>query len=191
MPGVLSMQAFNDLKLHRGFIVRVGIFLLILSVILMLLSALLMPKEFMNSGYPSTSNILGFYELPEDSLDVLFLGSSHAITAFDTQKLYDDEGIRSYVLGSGEQNVAVSWFYLNEALKTQKPDAVVMDTLMAFPFRESKVLYSSAPSTEKALNFMKPGFNKFRAVFELSQYDEELSALEMLLPFLRYHERWN
>lgn len=185
------MQVFNEIKKHRGFIARVGIFSAVLLIFLVGLSGLLKPKEFMDTAYPSTSTMLGFYKLPEDTLDVLFLGSSHAINGFDTQKLYNDRGIRSYVLGTSEQNVAISYFLLKEALKTQKPQAVVLETLMVFPFRGDKVLHSSASSSEKVLNFMKPGPNKYRAIYEVSKYDDELDPVEMTLPFLRYHERWD
>lgn len=191
MPGALSMQVFNAVKLHRGFIVRVAAFSAVLAFVLVQISLLFMPKEFINNAYPSTSSILRFYRMDRDSLDVLFLGSSHAISAFDTQELFEKQGLRSAVLGSGEQNVAVSYFYFREALKTQKPKAVVMDTLMVFPFRESKPLYSSAASSEKALNFMRPGLNKLRAIYELTKYDPELDRADMALPFLRYHERWD
>lgn len=185
------MQVFRSFKEHRSFALRVALFVFLLASCLIILSLILTPKEFINSGYPGTSAMLGFYDLPEDSLDVLILGSSHAITGVDTQKLYDDHGYKSYTLGCSEQNIAVSYFYLKEALKTQHPKAVILETLMAFPFRDDKILYSSAASSEKALNYMKPGVNRLRAVYEISKYDSELDPLSMLLHFLRYHERWD
>ena len=185
------MQVFRSFREHRSFALRVALFVFLLVSGLNILSLILMPKEYINSGYPGTSSMLGFYDLPEDSLDVLILGSSHAITGVDTQKLYDDHGYKSYTLGCSEQNIAVSYFYLKEALKTQHPKAVILETLMAFPFRDDKILYSSAASSEKALNYMKPGMNRLRAVYEISKYDSELDPLGMILHFLQYHERWD
>ncbi len=188
---VIYMPDFNCIKLHRAFFLRVLIFILLFCSVLAIMSLVLIPKEFINSGYPGTSAILGFYDLPEESLDVLFLGSSHAISGIDTQKLYDDYGYKSYTLGCGEQNMAISYFYLEEALKTQHPKVVALETLMAFPFRHDKVLYSSAAASEKALNFMRPGVNRLRAVYEISGYESELNPLYLLLRFMRYHERWD
>lgn len=176
---------------NRKFIFRVTVFLFALIFTLYELSLLFMPKSFFDVAYPSASSVLGFYKLPKDSVDVLFLGSSHAIAGFDTQELYDNYGIRGYTLGSGEQNVLVSYYYLMEALKTQKPKAVVLDTLMLFPFRKNKLLYSSTASSESAFNYIKPGINKIKAIMEMDKYDDELTACDLLLPFFRYHERWD
>lgn len=181
MTGVIFMENFKSG--NSKFMFRVTVFLLALLFTLYELSLLLMPKSFFNAAYPNTSSLLGFYKLPKDSVDVIFLGSSHAIAGFDTQELYDSYGIRGYNLGSGEQNILISYYYLMETLKTQNPKVVVLDTLMLFPFRKDKLLYSSSASAEGALKFLKPGINKFKAMMEMCEYDDELTVSGMFLPF--------
>ena len=69
----------------------------------------------------------GFYEMEKNTVDVLFLGSSHCYCGFSPQEFYDRCGIRSYNLGSSRQSTWLSYYWLREALKTQTPQAVVMD----------------------------------------------------------------
>ncbi len=68
-----------------------------------------------------------FYELPKDSIDVLFLGSSHCYRSFDP-KIFDGEtGIRSMNMGSSAQTPLTSYYVLKEVLETQKPKLLVME----------------------------------------------------------------
>jgi len=88
-----------------------------------------------------------FHSMPENSLDVIVLGSSHAQFSFCPSFFYEDTGLYSYVLGSGCQPFEVSYEMLKEALKTQSPKAVVMEVYTAMPLRsicESDSCYVTA-----------------------------------------------
>ena len=68
-----------------------------------------------------------FYEQDENSIDVLILGSSHAFENFNTGVLWEEQGIASYVLGGSWQPVWNTYYYLKEALKTQKPKLIILE----------------------------------------------------------------
>lgn len=68
-----------------------------------------------------------FHSLEEDTIDVLVLGSSHAQYSFMPYFFYEDTGLNSYVLGSQFQPLKVSYQMLNEALKTQSPEVLVLE----------------------------------------------------------------
>lgn len=68
-----------------------------------------------------------FHSLPEDSMDVIVLGSSHAQYSFVPSFFYEDTGLYSYVLGSALQPLKVSYEMLKEALKTQSPKVVLLE----------------------------------------------------------------
>lgn len=68
-----------------------------------------------------------YYKLPEDTVDVLFLGSSHAYVNFNNAALWDEYGIASYDLGGSNQPLWNSYYYLKEAVKTQDIKLVVLD----------------------------------------------------------------
>jgi hypothetical protein len=69
-----------------------------------------------------------FYHLPRNSVDVIFIGSSHNFTAFQPTVIDSIIPVNSYVLGIDAENVIVSYYELREVLKTQHPDVVVLET---------------------------------------------------------------
>lgn len=74
-----------------------------------------------------------FRNLPKNSIDVLVLGSSHAQYSMNPAVFYVETGIYSYVLGSGCQPMTMSYYMLQEALKTQSPEVVVLDVFTMMP----------------------------------------------------------
>ena len=69
----------------------------------------------------------GIYELEDNSVDVLFLGSSHAFENFNTGVLYDSYGIASYIAAGSVQPYWNTYYYLQETLKKQTPKVVVLE----------------------------------------------------------------
>ena len=68
-----------------------------------------------------------FYELPENTLDLVFIGSSHSYCTFDPEQIDALLGVRSYQLGMPLQQADSSYYTLLEILKTQRPSVVVME----------------------------------------------------------------
>ncbi|MCM1237166.1 MAG: hypothetical protein NC489_44420 [Ruminococcus flavefaciens] len=68
-----------------------------------------------------------FYELDNNTVDVLILGSSHAFENINTGVLYDSYGMAAYILSGSVQPYWNTYYYLMEALKTQKPQLIVLD----------------------------------------------------------------
>ena len=73
-----------------------------------------------------------FFELEENSVDVLFLGASQMYCGINAQKLTDEYGILSYDFGGGGQSLMISYYYLQEALKHQKPHLVCVEVCKLF-----------------------------------------------------------
>lgn len=69
-----------------------------------------------------------FYNLPRDSIDVIFIGNSHNYVAFQPQIIDDIVPVRSYVIGGGGENVVLSYYELREVLRYQHPKMVVLET---------------------------------------------------------------
>lgn len=85
--------------------------------------------NYLNSKFKTPDSDYGesFHSLPEDSLDVVVLGSSHAQYSFMPFFFYQDTGLNSYVLGSQFQPLKVSYEFLKECLKTQNPEVVILE----------------------------------------------------------------
>ena len=136
--------------------IRTIAFLMILLSILYCINQVLMPKYILkNSTWPTTSSYNQFYEMEENSIDVLFLGSSVAVNAFSPQEIYNDYGIRSYNLGSEQQSIFLSYFWLKEALRFQSPEVVVLDTKFLFELHPESIINTTEGLTRKCLDPMK------------------------------------
>jgi len=72
-----------------------------------------------------------FYDIPNNTLEVLFLGSSHSYRCYNPTVFDSITSYHSFNLGSSLQTITTSYFVLNEALKWQKPEIVFLDV---FPF---------------------------------------------------------
>ncbi len=71
--------------------------------------------------------IMNLYEQPENTVDVLVLGTSLGYAGVNTNVLWTEYGIAAYDLCGAEQPFWVSRFYLEEALKTQSPRLIILD----------------------------------------------------------------
>lgn len=89
---------------------------------------------FLNLGnrlvHEQTSNSRwnAYKALPEDSLDILFMGNSHSFCSIDPRVVDNLLETNSFVLGISAETAIVTYYELIEALKTQSPDYVVFET---------------------------------------------------------------
>lgn len=127
--------------------------------------------------------MMDFYEYPEDSIDVLFLGSSHIGINIDTTQLCNDYGIASYKLWGPTQQLWNSYFYLKEALKTQKPKIVVLETLGMTHDIEYQG-YAEAIKNTMGMKWSKDKYDAIMASFPKG------SRLEVFFGFPVYHSRY-
>lgn len=68
-----------------------------------------------------------FYEQNKNINDVIFVGSSQVFENINTEVLWEEYGIASFDLAGSIQPIWNSYFYINEALKTQSPRLIVLD----------------------------------------------------------------
>ncbi|MCR4652337.1 MAG: hypothetical protein K5744_01430 [Eubacterium sp.] len=91
----------------------------IAAVILIGLSKILLLKS-----EDGINQMQAFYKQPENSIDVIFLGSSRIYCDIATGVLWDNYGIAAYDLGGAEAPSWVSYYQLKEALRTQRPKVI-------------------------------------------------------------------
>lgn len=130
--------------------------------------------------------IHGFYEIEENTLDVICIGSSHAYSSFQPNFLWEEYGLTSYVLGSQRQTVATSYYLLLEALQHQQPKVVILETYYMYYTKK----YSTEAALRNATDGMRLGTVKLQMIDDiLSEFSLE-DKLSWYLPFLLYHGRW-
>ena len=123
-----------------------------------------------------------FHSLPNDTMDVIVLGSSHAQYSFVPPFFFEDTGLSSYVLGSACQPLEVSYEMLKEALKTQSPQLVILEVYTAMPLRrvcEADVCYVAG-------QYLMTGDEKYNTI----NYLDEEKAKTYYNDFLNLHNNW-
>lgn len=174
------------MRKHGRFICNAVIFLCLLSIVVCVVNQVLITKYLYNDDSALTEAQYDFYELEQNSMDVLFLGSSHSGAAFNPQDLYDEYNITSYNLSSAGQAIWASYYWLEETLKYQSPKVVVLDCYsLWFDRKEDEVM------ARKAFDNMHWGTIKLEAINTVCTYDMSQSRLSYFLTNIRYHERWS
>ena len=126
------------------------------------------------------------YDIEEDTLDVLCLGSSHAYYGFQPNVLWNEYGITSCVLGSPQQTAALSYYLLKEALQYQKPEVVLFESYYLW-FDQ---LYTKEERLRQAMDPMRFGTVKMEMVDELLGDLSWKEKFNYYVPFMTYHQRW-
>ncbi len=131
---------------------------------------------------------MGIYSQPKDSIDVVFLGSSHVHYGVNTAKLWSDFGISAYDMSSAEQPIWISYYYLKELCKTQHPKVVVIDLFCVAAFDdEYKFKYKYLSDS---FNGFKLNRNKINMLRVSMDGDREL--WDKYVPaFFGYHDRYD
>lgn len=178
------------MRRHKKYAFQMVVFCIIVGYCISVVNKILIPKYFYNAGWATTSTYIDFYNMKKGSIDVLFLGSSHCVAAFMPTELYERYGIRSYNLGSEQQNLLLSYYWLREALRFQKPQYVFLDTFMLFPYDESAPLNSSEAIMRKSIDFMKWSEVKVKAIMDICEIDKGQTLSSYFFPTERFHTRW-
>ena len=159
-------------------VVRITGFLLILLMVLAGINRVFKMKY--GDGIYSLTK---FYEQKKDSVDVLVLGSSHAFENINTGTLWDEYGMASYVLGGSRQPSWNTYYYLKEALKTQRPELIVLEGYMLLydaDYEESSRIIKN----NFGLKWSKDKIESIKVSAPKSQW------AEYFLEYTQYHTRY-
>lgn len=162
------------IKVHR--IIKVAAFMLIFCLLFSGATYILRNKNEANI-------VLPFYDEPKNTLDVVFIGSSHVMCSVYPMELYDNYGIASYVFASSAQLLPQSYYQLKEALRFQNPKMIVLDV--------SGVIYDTKISTSEYAHVQIDNMSfspvKYQAIWDLF---ESGSRSEYIFNIFRFHPRW-
>lgn len=157
------------------------IFILLFSLFIFdRLSILLIRK---GNGYGT--DVLNFYKLDKNSIDMLILGSSHAYTAFNPYQIEKETGLKTYDFCTQQQPLWITYYYLNEALKYQKPKYIVLEAHMAI---SGDYDYAEEQVNRDAIDKMRFSINKINAInTSIENKDDRISYY---LNIIKYHSRY-
>lgn len=177
----------NSLKTHgkRKQVAQVAAFFILFFLLFFKLQAIFLPdwSYVVNCQEGDTEKYQGFYSLPANSLDYIVIGASHSFYSTNPMQIYAETGFTGYDLGSPSQSIQLSYYWMKEAFKTQRPKIVFYDVISLF---YSHGTYNAALS--KAIIPMRPSLNKLEAIIQCSNSKEQISGL--LMPMYQFHTRW-
>lgn len=162
-------------------------FVLVFFLLLVFLGDLLRSKRFTEIAVENYHDEhSGLYELEDQTVDVLYIGSSHVFSSLSPEDIFKAHGITGYVQASSCQRVWQSYYYLQETYETQQPKVVVLDTFMAL----SGDAQSEAFNRE-AIDKMKLSPAKIASIRTAVEYNpDEEKFMSYFFPLLRFHDRW-
>ncbi len=102
----------------------------ILVICLILIGCLLTMRIWSVLSWKKSDGILKFYKYDNDSIDVLVTGSSHSFCSTNPAIMWDKYGIAAADIGEAGQNFRASYYYVKEALKTQHPKVVLIESML-------------------------------------------------------------
>lgn len=78
----------------------------------------------------------GIYWQPENTIDVMMMGSSHIHCNVNTALLWEKYGIAAYDYSGAEQPLWMTYYYLKELYKYQSPEIIVLDLYAPARYKE-------------------------------------------------------
>ena len=167
-------------------IVAKGVFFLFLGgVLFLILQILLKPARYGTVDYydETTRQLEGFYDEKMDSIDIVFLGTSHMNAGLIPMELYKEYGLKSYNLATSAQPIEASYYLLKEALKTQSPSLCVID---------ASGLWIEEPQ-EYAWRYVIDNIKSDLSMLQLAKMYYQCDFDQLLtygFPAFYYHDRW-
>lgn len=121
-----------------------------------------------------------YLQEPENSIDVLFFGSSLTYCNIVPSVIYEETGVTTYLMAGSEQTLPLSYSYIREACRTQSPRVVALEITGMFYPRYCNY-------TKVNVSYMPWSVNRVQAIF--AGAEPELRG-GLLFPILDYHSRW-
>lgn len=156
--------------------------ILIKMMVIILISLVLFKNLNQLFKNPKADYGLAFKTLKPNSLDVVVLGSSHAQYSTIPSMIYRKTKLATFNMGSQCQPLNVSYEFLKEVLKTQKPQLVMLEIYTALPSKKS----CEADSNYIVAQYQMSGQEK-QNVLNMLKEDKALSYRQ---EFLNNHNNW-
>ena len=158
--------------------------MIVLGIIFLgLLAGLLHRTAYVFGVKENTAMHDRFMALERDSIDTIFVGTSHQFCSISTDILDYDYGINSFMMATSGQTLPMTYYAVLEAIEYQHPERVVMEVV--YCHHNFKTI--TPEMTHMFTDGMPMGKIKRLAVDDLAQEDEKLYYFYEL-GF--YHNRW-
>lgn len=134
-----------------------------------------------------------YMEEKENSVDVVFIGSSSTYADIVPTVIWKESGITAYNLGVVTSASFISYYQLRFLLevKKQKPKLIVFGFTRYGANARASSTAKLENSHRKAIDAMPLLKLKYEMIFQLKKDNPKQNLFTYLFPLLRYHSRWN
>lgn len=169
--------------MKKKVIISIAAALVLMCLLLYSAQCVLVPKYISSS--PEGALTSEYYDdVKATGHDVLFVGDCEVYESFVPAVMWEKYGISSYVRGSAQQLVWHSYYLLEDALRYERPQAVVFNVL-ALKYGEAQ----SEAYNRMTIDGMRWSMSKLNCILASSTADE--TFLSYVFPLLRFHSRWD
>ena len=154
-----------------------------LTSFLLIAAVLFVATSFAFERKTNIAKMKEFYSLEQNSLDYIVLGSSHAYCTINPLEVWNESGLRGFVLASQCQPIRATYHYVVEAFKTQSPKYIFIEGYMlknVLSDATEAILYD-------AIDPLDTSINKIDMINRLTESDQREAYL---FNILKYHTRW-
>lgn len=155
----------------------------IIIIVLMIPAGYILDPKYAQDGIDA---IRAFYSVEKNSLDVIVYGSSRSWKGCDTRVMYEDYGLNAYNYSANWLCINTVSLFLQDSLKTQKPQIVCIETGLVNYIEkdvelDGQVYYTKYMHPSKAKrNFLKQCFG-----------DNKERYLSYMFPLIMFHDNWS
>ena len=121
-----------------------------------------------------------FYSIEKDSIDVVFVGSSHSYCGFSPQVLCEETGLEGYNFASSNQSMLANYLWAKEAYSEQEYDVLIVEA-MSFPMS-----HGDLENDMRSLYSMKNSVH----FYELARTYKR-NAYKVFFPVFAFHNEWD
>lgn len=128
----------------------------------------------------------GFYAEPENTIDVVMIGSSPVYPYYATPMMWGEYGIRAYPLSSNLQRPVAGTYMVEEVRKTQDPSLYVFEMRM-YTARDTDLTNNMA-YTRGVTDNMKYSLNRIKTINAM--VDDVSERYTYYFDIFKYHSNW-
>ena len=132
------------------------------------------------------ANVENFHKLPENSIDVIVYGSSHAWRNVNVNEMYDKYGIGAYNYAANWQHLDTTWLFVHDSLATQTPKVALIEGMHInsneFDTDMDGEIYYTTPIPE----------SKYKRAYLKMCFENHIERyISYYFPLVAYHENKN
>ena len=157
----------------------------ILFIIIFIILLQFCTKVFVLKGNGYGSDVISFYNVKKNSLDVMFFGSSHSYATFSPDIIRRETNLKSYNFATQQQPIYMTYYYMKEALKRQKPKFFVLEERMLAIGED----YTTEGVIRDAIDKMKFSYNKINIISASVENKKDWPSYYFNI--IKYHSRYN